>query len=110
MQLVNHASVEALPPVFPTEDELADPQRFAARVRPLMGAALGVPLVEASIDDERELFRPVCVCVCVTRGYGHACVGLVGGEVGGRGTCPWQGDSNWGQVLCLLLLQEGYQA
>ena len=56
-QLVNHLRVEVLPPVHPSPAERQDPALFAARVRALMGRALGAPLVEQSLGEVMALAR-----------------------------------------------------
>ncbi|GBF97219.1 lysophosphatidylcholine acyltransferase [Raphidocelis subcapitata] len=45
-QLYNHVTVECLPVYHPSPEEEEDPQLYAANVRRLMAAALGVPMVD----------------------------------------------------------------
>ncbi|KXZ46933.1 hypothetical protein GPECTOR_39g427 [Gonium pectorale] len=56
-QFRNDLEVEILPPYKPSQDEIEDPRRYAANVRCLMAAVLGVPLVEATHDDYLLLSR-----------------------------------------------------
>jgi len=51
LEVVNRLEVIYLPVVRPTEAERAEPTLYAARVRGLMAAALGVPMTGHSLDD-----------------------------------------------------------
>lgn len=53
--MVNHVEVEFLPVYHPSPEEAADPVLYASNVRNLMAVRLGVPLVEQSTPEERQL-------------------------------------------------------
>lgn len=53
----NSVSIEFLPVMSPTDDEVSRPDRFAARVRDAMAAAMDVGIVESSFTDTALMFR-----------------------------------------------------
>lgn len=56
LQFHNYMQVHYLPVIVPTEAEKKDPALFAARVKQVMAAALGVTQTEYSFADTRLLF------------------------------------------------------
>jgi 1-acyl-sn-glycerol-3-phosphate acyltransferase len=56
-QVANHAEVEFLQVRFPSAAERGDARLFANNVRSEMAAALGVPLVDAGVAEDRALAR-----------------------------------------------------
>lgn len=74
-QFENRMSVEFLPTVCPTTDDIANPSNYARRVRSLMSIALGVPTTGHSFVDV------VCRRIAEKNGHSPTCGNVNYGEL-----------------------------